>query len=362
MNKRLTILDSLRGLAAVIVVIHHFLVFNGTSVSKNVSSSLWKTLSFISELNVEAVLFFFVLSGFCIALAQKGNLIATKAETNHYLYRRFKRILPIYWIALALALLVGILIKALSNPTYSWYNLLGNLAFFQTSIYATKYWVSPFGNNGPLWSLAYEMFFYLIFPVYSYLVIKVALLKPVLNQFCLLLAVAVLCIATNKLVVFIPHLAFLSYFLIWMVGFFAANYYLAHQKNDLFFSLIFAGCLVLLFFKNVFFSTALFEIIKGLFIGSLFYWALRLEKLWKLPLLNFLIVLINKVFNYLGHGSYALYAFHYPLLILMNYYGVTIAAQIAMVVLLALMCPQIETRLAGLKLFFLRRNYIKSGG
>ena len=37
--------------------------------------------------------------------------------------------------------------------------LLGNLAFLQ------DFFARPYGSNGPLWSLSYEFWFYLVFPL-----------------------------------------------------------------------------------------------------------------------------------------------------------------------------------------------------
>jgi peptidoglycan/LPS O-acetylase OafA/YrhL len=357
MNKRLKILDSLRGIAAILVVLHHFLVFNGQEVKLKVRAAIWELLNFLSELNVEAVLFFFVLSGFCIALALKGNPLNNKAFINHYLYRRFKRILPIYWIALGLSLLVGLLSGKYIEEPYSWQNLLGNLLFLQTSLYATNYWFSPYGYNGPLWSLSYEMFFYLFFPLYTLLISLKPMFRSVYRQVIILVLVSLACIVVNKLV-YIPYLAFMSYFIIWYAGYLAAEYYLFHKKRNALFISTLAVFPVIFYFKSQLPSTALYELFKGLFIASLFYWALKFKFIWTKKWMSAAITIVNVIFNRIGHGSYALYAFHYPVLILMNYYGWALWHQLLLILILALVCPYIETRLANLKINFLKRNYI----
>jgi peptidoglycan/LPS O-acetylase OafA/YrhL len=171
-HSRLRVLDSLRGFAAVLVVIHHFMVFNEKKISGLISNEFYYFLQFLSSLNQLAVLFFFVLSGFSIGYSLKGRLLKNRVEANNYLYKRLRRILPIYILALIFSLIIGILINNEHAPTYSLYNFIGNILFLQTSINATSYWFSPYGQNGPLWSLAYEMFFYLFLPVLSYVILR----------------------------------------------------------------------------------------------------------------------------------------------------------------------------------------------
>jgi len=169
MTKRIAILDSLRGLAALIVVFHHVFVYNIAALEQALEQVPWllSALNFVSNLNHLAVLFFFVLSGFAIALATQKLDLTQNQDTNVYLYRRFRRILPLYWIAIGFTCLIGMLNgNYWSNDSYSVVNLIGNLLFLQTSDKIGAYWFSPYGLNGPLWSLSYELFFYLFFPIY----------------------------------------------------------------------------------------------------------------------------------------------------------------------------------------------------
>src|SRR5438874_13329861 len=98
--QRIKLLDSLRGFAAFLVVFHHaytrfsYLYFSSEPVL------LHHVLSFISDLNVEAVLLFFVLSGFSIRLSLQKGLPISKNFFNEYVYRRLKRILPLYYVAI----------------------------------------------------------------------------------------------------------------------------------------------------------------------------------------------------------------------------------------------------------------------
>jgi peptidoglycan/LPS O-acetylase OafA/YrhL len=358
MSKRLETLDSLRGLAALIVVFHHFIVFNGEIIKDYIPKDINDIFHFISDLNTEAVFFFFVLSGFSIGLAQKGKLIESRIKLNFYLYKRFKRILPIYWLALFVTFVTGLLTNYILQPSYSLFNLIGNLFFLQTPTNATNYWFSPYGNNGPLWSLSYEMFFYLFFPIVSYA------LKPrkqlhKLILWSLLFISSVISIVINKYFIFIPILSYLSLFIVWWSGFEISICFLSRKQENSFWAIILVFTALVLLFSKFMSSASLIAIFKGLFIAALFYFLLRLNNFWKSNLKNQLKVSFNFIFNRIGHGSYALYAIHYPLFIYFSYVSLSLFQQIIYTLVLILFCPILEQWTIKKEFSFLRLNYTK---
>jgi peptidoglycan/LPS O-acetylase OafA/YrhL/lysophospholipase L1-like esterase len=134
-------LDFLRGLAAWAVVIPHFFLLN-------------KTPGQVSEfLSVFAVEVFFVLSGFVLGKQldycfEQGNYRSLKV----FYARRWMRTLPIYFFVL-------ILMSAFSH------NMLGE-RFFQYLTFTTTWFSIPKVDEYfvPVWSLAIEEWFYLVFP------------------------------------------------------------------------------------------------------------------------------------------------------------------------------------------------------
>lgn len=358
-SKRLHFLDSLRGIAALLVVFHHFMVLNGKHLQLIVSKPLFQIFSFVSDLNVEAVLFFFVLSGFSIGLAQKGKFLKNGKETNTYFYKRFKRILPIYWLSLAFAIFIGLLINEALEPSYSISNLMGNLLFLQTSATATAFWFSPYGNNGPLWTLAYELFFYLFFPLISLIVYYVPWVKKREILWLSLIFLSFLAIGINKYVIFIPPLAFLSYFIVWWSGFQIATDYFQHRQSSMFWLIIIVVCLFIQFFKHQVPSTTILEIAKGLLIASIFHFLLVINTLLKNSLINNIKIIINLSFKQVGHASYALYALHYPLYLLLDYYDIHWIYQIISIFGLLLLCIWLEKWIANKSFLIFKLNYMR---
>lgn len=184
----LAFLDGLRGLAAVWVMLHHarWLLWEGWESFRQHAgdySAVHQALAYaLAPLRYghQAVIFFFVLSGFVIHLGYARKLV-TAPETArlgwaNYVWRRARRLYPPLLLALALTWVLDSLGRAqgwtiyagttaypLINGTVtsdlSVLTALGNAAFLMTSA------VPCFGSNGPLWSLHFEWWFYMVYPL-----------------------------------------------------------------------------------------------------------------------------------------------------------------------------------------------------
>jgi peptidoglycan/LPS O-acetylase OafA/YrhL len=134
------------------------------------------------------------------------DLVARHFSWSRYLLRRLTRL----WIVIVPALLLTMLLDAIGlsltrgvgydGRFYGIYSVgpdtagidhfcqtfLGNLTFLQT-IY-----VPTFGSNGPLWSLANEFWYYIVFPLAAWLVLAPAAALPRSIGLLLLLVLAVM--------------------------------------------------------------------------------------------------------------------------------------------------------------------------
>ena len=153
MNRNFSIyLDLLRVLAALTVVIDHMIMLTPASF-------LWH----LRPLGHEAVIVFFVLSGFVISYAVEVKDRDLSTFTISRLARLYSVLLPCL-IVTPLLNLVGSHV----NPGAYVYHYTGQTslsAIIQNGLFLNQIW---FGNvayfhNGPLWSLSYEFWYYVIF-------------------------------------------------------------------------------------------------------------------------------------------------------------------------------------------------------
>lgn len=142
--KKLAGLDGLRGLAAVYVVVHHAHLLENRGLGR---------LLYFGQ---EAVILFFLLSGFVIAYSSHFR----RPTIVQYIGTRARRILPIYLAAIGISVASA---YALGAPLRM-DQIAAHLIMLQdVSSLKPGVWFSTFWNNSPTWSLAYEWWFYILF-------------------------------------------------------------------------------------------------------------------------------------------------------------------------------------------------------
>jgi len=200
-------------MAALYVVLHHSLPHN--------FNVLGIPLGALLKFGQEAVILFFLLSGFVInyAYQRSGN-----KHFSHYFFNRFARLyIPLLIIYLLAYVIVCIKHTEWIDPQIQ--NLVLNMMMLQ-DIDSLKpgVIVSPYMGNSPLWSLSYEWWFYML---YYPLVTRFRV--DILNSFSVWLSI----IFASILYVFLDD--FLSrlwmYFGIWWFGVFLSQLYL--QKKEI---------------------------------------------------------------------------------------------------------------------------------
>lgn len=137
-------LETLRGIAALLVVWGHSTVTNGWIDPKYYPIGVW---SYVGPAHL-SVLVFFLLSGYVIGLAHVKPL--TLASIPTYIKKRFVRIYPIYFLCLLFAL-------AVAEHSYPLTTIISHLTMTQGLLSPVIKEISP------AWSLTYEIIFYLLF-------------------------------------------------------------------------------------------------------------------------------------------------------------------------------------------------------
>lgn len=140
MRRRLVAIDAWRFLFALLIIWHHLSCVGGH----------------LHALGYCAVSFFLIASGFLSAGSDTSNI-------RRYYVRKFFRIFPIYWIALAIALIETIPTRSAWTPAAVW-DILQH--FFLLQAY------SSFDNrpmfyylNSPAWFLCVLVLFYAVLPL-----------------------------------------------------------------------------------------------------------------------------------------------------------------------------------------------------
>ena len=153
-ERRLDVLDGLRGIAVLLVLWYH--VWEISWLPAPLAS-----LQFIPETGFVGVHLFFFLSGFVITYPFVRARASGRPDPSwgHFAWRRFVKIVPSYLLSIAVAFAIGYAATQ-STGAPTWKEVLTHLLFVHT------WWQQTSGAiNGVLWTLAVEVQFYLVFPI-----------------------------------------------------------------------------------------------------------------------------------------------------------------------------------------------------
>jgi peptidoglycan/LPS O-acetylase OafA/YrhL len=169
-------LDMIRGLAAVAVLMGHALhlfFVDGANVTH--FTLPLRALYFLSSFGHQAVIVFFILSGFFVGSGVVRAWQQQRWSWSAYLAARLTRLYVVLLPALILGLLWDRLGMTLGHsPTYFAelpsfgivVSARSTVPAFLGSLFFLQEIVTPsFGSNGALWSLASEFWYYMLFPL-----------------------------------------------------------------------------------------------------------------------------------------------------------------------------------------------------
>ncbi len=214
MTSKIMRIEALRGLVSLYIVLHHTLPHHYVLGGINVAN--------INRLGQEAVMLFFLLSGFVIRLSFEHSSSSRFAD---YFSKRFYRI----YVPLAVALAIGYGVRsleagALINPQLGL--LIQNLLMLQD--YADvkpNVWVRTYMDNDPLWSLSYEWWFYMLFFPLTTFVVRERLRDNIVFGLGFLAAIAYIWLPIFPVRVFL-------YLSIWWSGVYMAQLYMQNRLDS----------------------------------------------------------------------------------------------------------------------------------
>ncbi len=328
-------LDAMRGLAAMVVFISHlrgnFLqsglrnAIAGNSITPNLAQHAESKgvfadhlgRSFLLEGRVSvghlAVIAFFVLSGYFVGGSVLRNVKKDTFLWKTYLLHRLTRL----WVVLVPALILGLALDLIGlqflNGPHSLYSgfsgsdvpvgllrrcgfpvFAGNLFFLQ------GIFVDTLGTNGPLWSLSFEFWFYIIFPFVALLIAK----RGRLSQRIGWAAVVLL------LLVFVGG-SITAYFIIWLLGAWISTVRAAkNERISLMGQPVAAALLLTVMYMEL--RHPIWPYVSDLILSVVYAFLLwTLTGAWQ-PAAN---SIYGRAAHRLASMSYTLYLVHYPILV-----------------------------------------------
>lgn len=181
MNNRIEYLDSLRGIAAMTVVVFHcmisFVIFHSANYESEYQNGFIKL---ITETPIkliwngtEAVLLFFVLSGFVLSISYlKGRA----NSYNVFLVKRFARIYIPYIVVMSISVILTMIfykyshLDGMSSTFDNRWDHPVTLESILSYIFMINY--DTANVNGVVWTLYHEMRISLIFPFIMWIIIR----------------------------------------------------------------------------------------------------------------------------------------------------------------------------------------------
>lgn len=308
-------LNLIRGIAALVVLVHHTRqqFFYDLDQLKN-PSLFEKGFYFFTAFGQEAVRIFFVLSGFFIGLSVLKAIKSGRWSWHSYLTSRLTRLLLVLYPALLLCAfwdktgisLFGTQSYGSNSLRFTLENALGNAVFLQRII------VEPFGTNDPLWSLSYEFWYYLLFPLGLFVILPNSSIKKRIFYGFMFVGIA-----------YFVGLQIMLSFLIWLTGaaiaviptfkFFSNSKTKLKLAVMLSFTLL-AGFLAISRAKRLGLEFNWVAILTALTAASTIYFILQLGNYRN----NNSNSLYSRIAKSLAGCSYTLYLLHTPVLVFLS--------------------------------------------
>jgi peptidoglycan/LPS O-acetylase OafA/YrhL len=159
----LAALDGLRGAAALYVLLHHlttYLPYPNANIAQRIIGTTFRFGHYPVDV-------FIVLSGFCLMIPVCRSGGTLKGGSRHFFVRRARRILPTYYAAVLVSLLlIGTILGSSTGTPWdqtmplTWTDVVSHLFLFQDLLPNANHHI-----NYAMWSISVEWRIYFLFPL-----------------------------------------------------------------------------------------------------------------------------------------------------------------------------------------------------
>ncbi len=309
MNKATSIyLDLVRFLAAIVVFSYH--------ANKDRFTGGLPGLSHISHLSNDAVMVFFVLSGFVIAYVANTK----ENKISKYFINRFARLYSVVIPALIFTVIFDFLGSQIAYQPYDTWRYQTDqpfIRFFANLFFVNQLWftsIRPFSNS-PFWSIGYEFWYYVLFALVFYLKKPIKWILVILvclfigPKILILMPVWLMGVVVYKIV----SLNKLSESLGWVLFLVSIICYLEYRMNSIGQNYVLeytkyvlgANLYSNLRLAKLFLSDYIIGILISLNFIGFYFISNRFEKI---------LLFCKKPIQYMASYTFVLYLLHFPLL------------------------------------------------
>jgi peptidoglycan/LPS O-acetylase OafA/YrhL len=352
-NKRISELDSLRGIAAFTVLINHCLIvypalYELLNSRDTNSSTALKYLLFSPIITIwnghAAVILFFILSGFVLSVSHYNN---STFNYSSYLIKRIVRLYIPYFVIITISVILinyylgkyGMdHLSARFNET--WTFKINLTDYIKLLLLRGKINIV----NSPLWTVIIEIEISVILPIFIIIIKKINFIKSII---LVILCIVCLKIVTySKITNFIPDLIYIYYLQFFLFGSILYKYRSKIKSLEI---------------KNVFILAIVFIVILFFYNWEwLIVWAIKYDKqntfyaisdymiaigcilLMTISISNTCSIkkiLNNRITIFLGKISFSLYLIHQILILFMVYSFRLISYNYLLFIIIAISLP-----------------------
>lgn len=298
MKTRNYIIDAFRGVAVLLVTSFHIFLW---SSSGGLPLGNYFDLYGPFGNGWIGVGIFFVISGYCMGMSTRNMFSNGVSQSSYFLYfsKRFLRIAIPYYISILFWIVLIRCYGVAEKPT-GIYDILTHMTFIHNLNESTMFSIS-----GVYWSLAVEMQFYLLLPIFV-LICKTDRNRIILLAICAVSSIVINLITVDRVLTW-SIISYLYLFVLGWVLFVSSDCGLSFRKLKAIRISSIVALVVMLFYKGDGFNNniKLYEIVASTF-AAISMWSFVVEGKG-----NVNPTIVVRLLSFVGKCSFSIYLYNY---------------------------------------------------